>query len=379
MRLETKIVRAGQKPDPTTGAITVPIYQTSTYVLPEVGRDKGYDYSRSNTPTRRALEINLAALEGGKDAVAFSSGLAAINALMMTLSTGDHMLVCDDLYGGTSRLFDRIHSRLGLSVDYTDMTDLGKVEEGILPSTRFLFVETPSNPTLKMTDIKAMCDIARERGVKTIVDNTFMTPYFQRPLELGADIIVHSLTKFLSGHNDLIGGAVITSDEQIIEDMKFMVKSAGATLGPFDSYLTLRGIKTLAVRMDRHNENAIKVADFLKEHRQVERVIFPGFEDHPQYEIGKAQMTGWGGMLSFELEGGVEAGTRCMNGVKLWALAESLGGVESLITHPATMTHADLSKAERESLGITDGFVRLSVGLEDPEDLIEDLAQAIEC
>ena len=378
MRYETKILRAGQKPEKVTGAITTPIFQTSTYALERVGKNKGFDYSRSGTPTSRALEEALTELEGGKGCVTFSSGLAAVDALMHTLSPGDHVLSCDDLYGGTRRQFDNFYNKMGIDVQYVDMTDIKNIKNNLRKETRYVFIETPSNPTLKMVDIAAAVKAAKKlRKALVVVDNTFQTPYLQRPFELGADIVVHSLTKFISGHHDVIGGAVIARVKSFVEKMKFALKTVGTPLSPLDSYLTIRGLKTLAVRMDRINKTAMKVAKFLESNRKVSHVIFPGLKSHPQYRVGKKQMTGPGGMISFELKGGVKAGKRCMNKVKIWILAESLGGCDSLITHPASMTHASVAKKTREALGITDGFVRLSVGLEDPQDLIDDLKQAI--
>ena len=377
MKFNTKVVRSGQEPDPLTGAVTVPIYQTATYAMEEVGKLRGWDYSRSATPTKTALEKALAAIEGGDEATVFSSGLATIDAILHTCDKGDHILACDDLYGGTTRLFTTVYKQMPIKFSIIDMTDLKLVARSMGKRTRYVFIETPSNPTLKMVDIAAVCKLAHKRNIKVIVDSTFMTPYYLKPLELGADIVLHSLTKFLSGHNDVIGGAVISNDRAFNEQMKFLVKSIGATLGPLDSYLTLRGLKTLAVRMERINENAWSIAEFLSGHPKVKRVLYPGLLSHPQYEIGRSQMTGAGGMISFELKGGVKAGRKCLNAVKLWLLAESLGGCDSLITHPPTMTHVDVPRKDRLALGISDGFIRLSVGIEDVRDLIADLKQAI--
>jgi cystathionine gamma-lyase len=377
MRYLTKIVHAGEKPDPSTGAIVTPIFQTATYVMDGVGKDKGYDYSRHNHPTRRALENKMAQLEGGVDATCFSAGMAAIDALMHTLQKGDHVLACDDLYGGTKRMFRDIYTKVGMEFDLIDMTDPSVIKKGIKKNTKMLFIETPSNPMLKIIDIKAAAKAAKDAGIHCVVDNTFMTPYFQRPLELGADVVVHSLTKYLSGHNDLIGGAVITSDKELAEKMNWMAKSVGNGLGPMDSYLTLRGIKTLGLRMEQHNSNAIKIAKFLEDHPKVSKVIYPGLKSHPQHALAKKQASGFGGMISFELKGGIKAGIKCMESVKVWLLAESLGGVESMVTHPYTMTHKDVPVDQKKKLGITEGLVRLSVGIEDPDDLIEDLDQAM--
>jgi cystathionine gamma-lyase len=377
LRYLTKIVHAGEKPCPATGAIVTPIYQTATYVMDGVGKDKGYDYSRHNHPTRRALELKMAALEGGVDATCFSSGMAAIDALMHTLEKGDHVLACDDLYGGTKRLFSQIYSKVGIVSELVDMTDPSVIKKKLRKNTKMIFIETPSNPMLKIIDIKAAAKAAKDAGIHCVVDNTFMTPYFQRPLELGADIVVHSLTKYLSGHNDLIGGAVVTSDKAFAEKINWIAKSVGNGLGPQDSYLTIRGIKTLGLRMRQHNDNAVKIARFLEGHKKVSKVIYPGLESHPQHALAKKQATGFGGMISFELKGGLKAGVRCMESVKVWLLAESLGGVESMVTHPYTMTHKDVPEEQKRKLGITEGLVRLSVGIEDADDLIEDLDRAI--
>jgi len=377
LRYLTKIVHGGERPCPATGSITTPINQTATYVMDAVGKDKGYEYSRFHTPTRRALELKLAALEGGADARAFGSGMAAIDAVMHLLKRGDHVLACDDLYGGTKMLFSQIYGPQGIEFDLVDMTDPATIEGHVKDNTRMIFLETPSNPMLKLVDIKAASEVAKAHGCPCVVDNTFMTPYFQRPMELGADIVVHSLTKFMSGHNDIIGGAVIINDEATIESMEFIIRTVGSGLAAQDAYLAIRGIKTLGLRMEQHNSNAIKIAEFLEDHSQVEKVIYPGLRSHPQHELAKGQMTGFGGMISFVLKGGMEAGKRCMEGVKVWYLAESLGGVEAMVTHPATMTHRHVPVEERTQLGITDGLVRLSVGIEDADDLIEDLDQAI--
>ncbi|MHC4660062.1 MAG: trans-sulfuration enzyme family protein [Planctomycetota bacterium] len=381
MRFETKLVRAGNDPDPVTGSISVPIHQTATYVLSKVGSPVEYDYSRSGTPTSRALETCLAVLEGGENTnagcVTFASGLAAIDALLHTLSAGDHVLCCDDLYGGTRRLASELWARTGLEFDFIDMTDSKLIEEGIKPNTKFVLVETPSNPLLKIIDIKAACDIAHEKGAKVIVDNTFQTPCFQRPFELGADIVLHSLTKFLSGHHDIIGGAVITEDQEMLEKLRFNLMSAGAPLAPMEAFLTIRGIKTLAVRMDRAAENSVKIAAWLEKQKKVTSVIYPGLESHPGYEVHRKQSNSPGAMICFELEGGYDAGVKCMNSLRLWLLAESLGGCDSLITHPASMTHASVPKDVRDALGITDGLIRLSTGIEHVDDLILDLEQAM--
>jgi cystathionine beta-lyase/cystathionine gamma-synthase len=377
VHFNTKTVHAGQVPDPITGAISTPIYQTATYAIEEIGKTKGYDYSRTSTPTRRVLEKNLSMLEGGKDATAFSSGLASIDAILHRLSQGDRVAASHELYGGTTRLFLNIFARHGIKFDFVDLREPYTLKNHIGERTKLVFIETPSNPTLKLVDIKAVVEVASEKDIPVIVDNTFMTPYFQKPLALGAETVVHSLTKFLSGHNDVIGGCVISNNEKMIEDMKFMVKAVGATLCPFESWLTLRGIKTLHLRMERCNESAIKIARWLEANKKVDSVIYPGLSSHPQHELAKMQMTGFGGMICFTLQGGLESAKRCVQNLKIWSLAESLGGVESLVTHPATMTHTSLTREERDRLGITDGLIRLSVGIEDVEDLIEDLDQAM--
>ncbi|MEW5937563.1 MAG: PLP-dependent aspartate aminotransferase family protein, partial [Candidatus Thermoplasmatota archaeon] len=329
MKTATRVVHGGQKPDPTTGAITTPIYQTATYVLEHLGRDKGFDYSRCSTPTRRVLERLLAEIEGGKDSTAFGSGMAAIDALMHSLEPGAHVLASDDLYGGTTRLFTQIFKKHGLEFDFVEMGDDANVRRHLKENTRMVFVETPTNPMLKLVDIAMVSELVDGSEIKFVVDNTFMTPYFQRPLALGADTVVHSLTKFLSGHNDVVGGAVISNDEEVIEDMRFMVKAVGATMGPFDSWLTIRGIKTLALRMERINENAMRIARFLEGHPKVERVIYPGLDSHPQHDLAKRQMTGFGGIITFELKGGYDLAAKCVERLEIWSFAESLGGVES--------------------------------------------------
>lgn len=388
MKFETKVVRAGEKPEKITGAITTPIYQTATYVLDEVGklkggeiRKEGFDYSRTTHPTKVILENKLNALEGGSGAIAFSSGMAAITALMHTLSSGDHVIFCEDIYGGTYRLLTKIMNKFNLKSSFVDMVDLSKLENTIEKNernTKMVFIETPTNPLLKIYDIKEIAKISHEHQLPLIVDNTFMTPYFQKPFKLGADTIVHSLTKYLAGHNDLIGGAIISKDKKLIEELQFIEMSTGPLLGPFDSWLTIRGLKTLALRMSQHDKNGRKIAQFLEKHKKVNKVIYPGLKSHPQYELAKKQMSGFGGMISFEVKGGLESAKVIMKEVKLWSLAESLGGVESLITHPATMTHASLTKEERESRDITDSLIRLSVGIEDADDLIDDLEQALD-
>ncbi|MFQ6675633.1 MAG: trans-sulfuration enzyme family protein [Fidelibacterota bacterium] len=378
MRFDTKVVRAGIEPDPTTGSILPPLYQTATYVLEELGRDKGFDYSRSANPTRQVLEGNLAAIEGGEYGVCFASGMAAVDACLKLLKSGDHVVCSDDVYGGVSRHFNNILVRYDLQFSYVDTTDPERVKQGIRPNTRMLWVETPTNPLLKVTDLKAMSAIAREHNLLFGVDSTFATPVFLRPLEFGADMVMHSTTKYLSGHNQLIGGAIITNRRDIFEQMKFVQKTIGAVPGPFDCWLTLLGVKTLSLRMARHAANAQAVAEFLAGHPKVKTVTYPGLPSHPQHGVAAEQMDGFGGMISFELEGGLEAGKVLMNGVKLCSLAESLGAVETMITHPATMTHADVPREERYARGLRDGLVRISVGIEDPDDILEDIEQALE-
>jgi len=378
MEFDTTTVRGKSQPDPTTGAIIPPLYQTATYVLEEIGRDKGFDYTRSSNPTRQDLEEHLAAIEGGKFAISFSSGMASADSCMKLLSQGDHVVCCDDVYGGTSRLFNKLMSNYGVKFTYVDSQDSSNVEEAILPETKMIWIETPTNPLLKVTDLEAVGKIAKDGGLLFVVDTTFATPVFLRPLEFGADLVLHSTTKYLSGHNQLIGGAIITNREDLFEKMKYIQKSVGAVSSPFDCWLTILGLKTLHLRMERHWENAEKIVDFLDSHPKVSKVIYPGHPSHPMYEIAKKQMSGFSGMISFELNGGLEAGKKLMNSVELCLLAESLGAVETMITHPATMTHAEVPREERLSRGFEDGLVRLSVGVEDVGDLIADLSQALD-
>ena len=377
MKFDTKVVRAGIKPDPATGSIVPPIYETATYVLDEVGRDKGFDYTRSANPTRKLLEDNLAAIEGGKYGVSFASGMAAVDGCMKLLSAGDHVVCSDDVYGGVSRHFNNVLTRYGMSFTYVDSSDTNAVREAIRPETKMLWIETPTNPLLKVTDLQAMATIAKERDLYLSVDSTFATPVFLRPLEYGADIVMHSTTKYLSGHNQLIGGLVVTNRKDIYDEMKFIQKTIGAVPSPFDCWLTLLGVKTLHLRMQRHAASAQRVAEYLESHPKVARVTYPGLPSHPQYEIAKAQMSGFSGIISFELKGGLPAGKAVMNNVKLCDLAESLGAVETMITHPATMTHADVPAQERQARGLADGLVRLSVGIEDVDDILADLEQAL--
>lgn len=375
--LGTRAIHAGQTPDPTTGAIMTPIYQTSTYVQDGPGGHKGYEYSRTGNPTRTALEENLAALEGGAHGLCFASGCAATSALLMCLSSGDHVVCCDDLYGGTFRLMDKVYRRLGIDFTFVDMTKLDAVREAMRPTTKLVWIETPTNPMLKLIDIEAVSSIARGKGVPVVVDNTFATPALQSPLALGSTMVLHSTTKYLGGHSDVVGGAVVTSDKEWRDRIAFVQNSAGGTPGPFDCFLTLRGTKTLHVRMDRHVENAVAIAEVLAGHAQVEKVIFPGLSSHPQHALAKKQMKGPGGMISFVVKGGLDKASRVLKATRIFACAESLGGVESLIEHPAIMTHASVPKENRAKLGIDDGLIRLSVGIEDTDDLVRDLKEAL--
>jgi cystathionine gamma-lyase len=374
----TRAIHAGQEADPATGATIVPIYQTSTYTQEAPGRHKGYEYSRSGNPTRAALEECLAALEDAEYGLAFASGLAATTAVMSLLSPGDHVAAGDDLYGGSYRLFDKVLKKgNNIDFDYVDTSDPASVEKVLRPETKMLWIETPTNPMLTLSDIGLLSEMAHERGAVVAVDNTFASPYFQRPLALGADIVVHSTTKYMGGHSDVVGGAVMTSDEERHEGIKFYQNAAGAVPGAFDAWIVLRGLKTLAVRMRQHEENALAVAEFLQGHPEVETVNYPGLPTHPQHELAKKQMSGFSGMVSFTLKGGAEAAYAAVQKTEVFSFAESLGGVESLITHPATMTHAAIPREQREARGVTDGLLRLSVGIEDKEDLISDLEQAI--
>jgi cystathionine beta-lyase/cystathionine gamma-synthase len=376
-RFSTICIHAGQTPDPTTGAIITPIYQTSTYVQDELGKHKGYEYARTQNPTRAALEANLAAIEGGTAAFAFASGMAAIDAITRLLDAGDHVVVTDNTYGGTFRLFDKVLTRYKLEFSYVDTSQPDAVAAAIRPNTKMLFVETPTNPVLRLTDIAKVAEIARARNVRLVVDNTFASPVVQRPLALGADQVTHSTTKYLNGHSDSIGGIVIATREDDIERLGFIQNAAGAILSPFDSFLVLRGTKTLNVRMAQHNANGMALAEFLSTHPGVTRVIYPGLPSHPQHELATRQMHGFGGMVSFDV-GSFEAARDVCNRVKLMSLAESLGGVETLISHPATMTHASVPAERRKAIGLTDSLVRISAGIEDVHDLIDDLRQALE-
>ena len=378
MKFDTKVVRSGISPDPSTGAIVPPIYQSATYVLEEVGKDKGYDYTRASNPTREMLENNLAALDGGKYGIYYSSGMAAVDSVMKLLKSGDHIICSDDVYGGVSRLYNNLLVNYDLTFTYVNSSNPQEVEDAIQDNTKLIWIETPTNPLLKITDLDAVGKIAKKHGILYGVDSTFSTPALLRPLEFGADITMHSTTKYLSGHNQIIGGILITNDDELSEKFKFIQKTVGAVPSPFDCWLTLLGIKTLSLRVTRHCENAQVIAEFLEAHPKVERVTYPGLPSHPQYDIAKDQMDGFSGMISMELKGGIPAGISLMNGLELCSLAESLGAVETMITHPATMTHADVPKDERLARGLTDGLVRLSVGIEDSEDIIADLNQALD-
>lgn len=376
-RFSTICIHAGQTPEPATGAIITPIFQTSTYVQEELGKHKGYEYARTQNPTRAALEANIAAIEGGKAAFAFASGMAAIDAITTLLQAGDHVVVTDNTYGGTFRLFDKVLTRYKLEFSYVDTSQPDLVERAMRPNTKMLFVETPTNPVLRLTDIPRTAEIARAHSVRLVVDNTFASPVVQQPLALGADIVTHSTTKYLNGHSDSIGGIVIAARDEDVEWLKFIQNAAGAILSPFDSWLVLRGTKTLTLRMAQHNANGLAIAQFLSTHPKVLSVIYPGLPTHPQHELAKRQMRGFGGMVSFDV-GTFEAARRVCNRVKLMSLAESLGGVETLISHPATMTHASVPPERRQAIGLTDSLVRISAGIEDVADLIDDLKQALD-
>lgn len=377
MKFETKAIHMGQEPDEATGSVVVPIFQTSTYAQSEVGVNKGHEYSRTSNPTRDALETCVASLEGGKHGFAFASGMAAISTILTLFRAGDHIVSSNDVYGGTYRVFDKVMRDFGLDFTFVDTTDEEQVAAELRPETRMVWVESPTNPTLRIADLKALARLCTDKGVLLGVDNTFMSPFFQRPLELGADLVMHSSTKYLAGHSDVIGGAVVTDRDDVAERLGFSQNAVGAIPGPFDSWLTLRGVKTLAVRMERHASNAMAVASFLDNDPRVRSVLYPGLESHPGHELQSSQGDGFGGMLSFYLEGGLEEARRFCSGTKLFILAESLGGVESLVEHPAIMTHASVPEEVRRSLGIDDNFVRLSVGIENVGDLLKDLDNAL--
>ncbi len=376
MKFATKAIHVGQEPEKLTGAVTVPLFQTSTYAQHEIGRHTGFEYARTQNPTRFAWEENLAAMEGGIDAFAFGSGLAAVDAVMRLLSAGDHVIMAEDMYGGTYRLAERILTRFGLSFSYVDMRDMANIEAAIKSNTRMVYTETPTNPMMTITDLAAVGQLAKAHNLLMVVDNTFATPYLQRPLEHGAHIVLHSATKYLGGHSDLVSGIVTTSREDIAEQLGFIQNAAGAVPGPFDTWLLLRSSKTLAVRMDRHSSNAMQIAQFCAQHPKIKATHYPGLTTHPQHEIAKRQMSAFGGMISIEL-GSLERAIEVTNKLKLFTLAESLGGVESLVCHPVSMTHGSIPKEQRERLGVTDGLIRLSCGIEDVEDLMADVEQAL--
>lgn len=376
MKFNTRAIHAGQHPDPTTGAIMTPVYLTSTYVQESPGVHKGWEYSRTHNPTRKAYETCLANLEGGNYGFAFASGCAAATTIMHMLKAGDHVIAMDDMYGGTFRLFDKVFRHSGLDFSFVDMTNPENVKSAIKSNTKMVWLETPTNPTLKLADIKEISTIAHAKNLIVTVDNTFMSPYFQKPLELGADMVVHSATKYIGGHSDMVGGVVATNNADLAEKLQFFSNSLGGVQGAFDSFLALRSLKTLPVRMKAHAENAMKVAEFLSSHPKVEKLIYPGLKSHPQHELAKKQMSGFGGMITFFIKGGLPAARTFLESVKVFALAESLGGVESLIEHPAIMTHASVPPEQRKALGIDDSLIRLSVGIEDVSDLIDDLTQA---
>jgi cystathionine beta-lyase/cystathionine gamma-synthase len=376
MGFSTIAIHAGNEPDPTTGAVSVPIYQTSTYAQEGLGKHKGFEYARTQNPTRLALEKNIAALENARFGFAFASGMSAIDATLKLVKAGDHVILGDNTYGGTFRLFNRILKDYGVEFDLADTSQLADLEKAFKPNTKMVFVETPTNPVMTVTDLAGVSELAHSRGAKVVCDNTFMSPYFQQPINFGVDVVVHSTTKYLNGHSDSVGGFVALNDEKDAEWIGFVQNSVGAILSPFDSFLVLRGTKTLAVRMQAHDKNGRMVANFLTEHPKVKQVYYPGLTSHPQHELAKRQQSGFGGMVSFEA-GSLENAKKVLESVKLCTLGESLGGVETLISHPATMTHASVPQETRERLGITDGLVRISVGIEDVEDILEDLDQAL--
>ena len=376
-RFSTVCIHAGQTPDPATGAIITPIYQTSTYVQDGLGKHKGYEYARTQNPTRSALEANLAAIEGGKTAFCFASGMAATAAVLTLLQSGDHVVATANLYGGTYRFFEQVLRKYGLDFTYADTSRLRDLEQAIRPTTRLIFLETPTNPMLTLTDLDSACTIAHGHGIPVAVDNTFASPYVKQPIAFGADLVVHSTTKFLNGHSDSVGGAVIAVRDDHIEWLRFIQNAEGAIIGPMDAWLVLRGTKTLQVRMERHNANAMVLAEYLAAHPAVSAVYYPGLASHPQHELAKRQMRGFGGLISFQL-GSFDHARTFLEGVRLMSLAESLGGVETLVSHPATMTHASVPHDQRQQLGITDDLVRVSVGIEDVEDLKDDLSQALD-
>jgi len=377
MKFPTRAIHAGQAPDPLSGAVIAPIHPATTFAQEEIGRHKGFEYSRTGNPTRRALEDCLASLEEGAYGLAFASGMAATTAVLSLLRPGDRIIAIEDIYGGTYRMFEQVYSHYQVSTTYLDMKDMAALEKAIRPETRLVWIETPTNPLLQVVDIAAIAAVCREKGVLLAVDNTFASPYLQIPLALGAHIVVHSTTKYINGHSDAVGGAVITNDRDVFKKIKFYQNAAGAVPGPFECWLTLRGVKTLAVRMRAHNENALAVAQFLERHPDVEAVHYPGLENHPQHELAKRQMRGFGGMVTFQIRGGAKEANTFFKALKLFSFAESLGGVESLACYPSAMTHGSIPAGERERRGITAGTIRLSLGIEDAEDIIADLDQAL--
>ena len=377
MKFETIAVHAGERPDKAYGAISVPIYQTSNFVFEDIGKTKGFDYTRTANPTRRVLEDTIARLEGGKAGFAFATGMAAEATVMHLLKAGDHVISGDDVYGGTYRLFQDVMTEFGVEFTFLRMDRRQKIEEAIRPNTKMLWLETPSNPLLNITDLEMAVDIARRHDLLTVIDNTFSTPYFLRPIDYGIDLVVHSTTKYLNGHCDVVGGAVVTTTDELTERVQFLLNAMGTCASPFDCWLVLRGIETLAVRIRQHEASAIAVANYLSQHPEVKRVFYPGLKSHPGHDVAKRQMKGFGGVVSFELGGGIEAVNSCLRNLKIFGLAESLGGVASLAEHPGTMSHASMPRDYREKVGITDELIRLSVGLENSDDLIEDLRQAL--
>ncbi len=377
MKFSTKAIHAGQAPDPSTGAVVTPVYQTSTFAQSGLGEHKGYEYARTGNPTRSALETCIASLEGGQYGLAFSSGLAAEQTVLSLLRSGDHLISCDDLYGGTYRLFERVISRYNIQSSYVTTNSIADYERAIRPNTRLIWLEALTNPLLRLVDIRAIAELAHQHNILLVVDNTFVSPYFLQPLDLGADIVSHSTTKYINGHSDVIGGAVVTNNEELYQDLKFHQNAAGAVPGPFDAWLTLRGIKTLPIRMRQHQENAYTVAKFLTEHARVERVYYPGLASHPDYELAKRQLSGFGGMVSFQIKGQLADIDAVVRRLQVITFGESLGAIESLLCHPASMTHSSIPREIREARGINDTLLRLSVGLEDIEDLLKDLDQAL--
>lgn len=378
MKFETIAIHAGERPDRAFGAVSVPIYQTSTFVFEDVGKTRGYDYSRTANPTRKVLEDTIAQLEGGKAGFAFATGMAAETTLMHLLKAGDHVISGDDVYGGTYRLFQNVMRDFGLEFTFLRMNSRQAIEQAVKPNTKMLWLETPSNPLLNITDVEMAVDVAKKHKLLIVIDNTFATPYLLRPIEYGVDLVVHSTTKYLNGHCDVVGGAVVTTTDELTERVQFLLNAMGTCASPFDCWLVLRGIETLPVRMKQHEENAVAVANYLRGHPTVKRVFYPGLDSHPGHEIAKRQMKGFGGMVSFEINGGTEAVNSFLKKIKVFSLAESLGGVASLAEHPATMSHASMPEDYRKKVGITNQLIRLSVGLENIDDLIEDLRQALE-